>query len=213
MQSAMNQFNSNMKAVKEMETLYSYLINDPKLPPCDLSNILRAQWVYAVSALDKLIHELVKLGMLQAFVGKRTKTSKFNSFSISLKTHLEIQKVIQSTNTLPSQLSEYFCEQEIINKHKFLAFQEPDKIRDALSLIWEETHKWQKIALSLNMSDDQVTKELKRIVTRRNQIVHEADIDLQTNLRGSINETEVRETVEFILKLGESIFNAVSSSP
>jgi hypothetical protein len=166
-----------------------------------------------VSALDKLIHELVKIGMLQAFVGKRTQTSKFNSFSMSLKTHLEIQEVIQSTNTLPSQMPEYFFEQEIINKHKFLAFQEPDKIRDALSLIWEETHKWQKIALSLNMSDEQVTKELKRIVTRRNQIVHEADINLQTNLHSSINETEVRETVEFILKLGESIFNAVSSSP
>jgi len=50
-------------------------------------------------------------------------------------------------------------------------------------------------------------------VSRRNQIVHEADIDLRTNLRKDIDETDVKEAVEFILKLGESIFNAVASSP
>jgi len=94
-------------------------------------------------------------------------------------------------------------------KHKLLAFQEPDKIAEALSLIWEEEHKWQKIASSLNMS----VNDLKSIVSRRNQIVHEADIDLQTNLRKDIDETDVKEAVEFILKLGESIFNAVVSSP
>lgn len=210
-----------MKAVTEMETLYRHLIHDLKLPN-DLSDILRAQWVYAVSALDKLIHELVRIGMLQAFVGRRTKTNAFNSFSMSLKTHLEIQQVaiqlaiqevIQSTNTPLLETPEYFFEQEIMVKHKLLAFQEPDKIAEALSLIWEEEHKWQKIASSLNMSVSKVRNDLKSIVSRRNQIVHEADIDLRTNLRKDIDETDVKEAVEFILKLGESIFNAVVSSP
>ncbi len=212
MQSAMNQFNSNMRAVTEMETLYRHLKDDLKLPD-DLSDMLRAQWVYAVSALDKLIHELVRIGMLQAFVGRRTKTSKVNSFSMSLKTHLEIQKVIQSANTSSLETPEYFFEQEIMVKHKLLAFQEPDKIAEALSLIWEEEHKWQKIASSLNMSVSKVRNDLKSIVSRRNQIVHEADIDLRTNLRKDIDETDVKEAVEFILKLGESIFNAVAASP
>jgi len=52
--------------------------------------------------------------------------------------------------------------------------------------------------------------KLKSIVSRRNQIVHEADIDLRTNSRNPIDKTDVNEAVEFILKLGESFFNAVT---
>jgi len=206
MYKAFEQFNSNIKAVKEMDALYHHLTSDLKLPN-DLSDILRSQLVYAVSALDKLIHELVKTGMLQAFINHRTKTSKLNSFSISLETYNNIQQTSQQQpNTLQLETPEYFFEQEIIVKHKYLAFQEPDKIADALSFIWEEKQKWQKIALLFNASDDDIKKRLKSIVSRRNQIVHEADIDLQTNLRKSIEERDIKEAVDFILKLGENFF-------
>lgn len=206
MQKAFKQFNSNIKAVKEMDVLYHYLTKDLKLPN-DLSDILRSQLVYAVSALDKLIHELVKIGMLQAFINQRIKTSKFNSFSITLETYNNIQQTSQQQpNTLQLETPEYFFEQEIIVKHKYLAFQEPDKIADALSFIWEEKQKWQKIAALFNTSDDNIKKKIKSIVSRRNQIVHEADIDLQTNLRKSIEENDIKEAVEFIFKLGENIF-------
>lgn len=189
-----------------MDALYHHLTSDLKLPN-DLSDILRSQLVYAVSALDKLIHELVKIGMLQAFINQRTKTAKFNSFSISLETYNSIQQTTQQhTDTLQLETPEYFFEQEIIVKHKYLAFQEPDKIADALSFIWEEKQKWQKIAIALSMSDDVVKKKLKSIVSRRNQIVHEADINVQTSLRNNIDEGDVKEAVEFIFKLGKNIF-------
>ena len=187
MQSAINQFNSNIETIKGMEALYEHLTTVLNLPN-DLSDILRAQLVYAVSALDKLIHELVRIGMLQAFAGQRTKTSKFYTFSISLETYNKIQQLNQPTNGLPLETPEYFFEQEIIFKHKHLAFQEPDKIADALSFIWEEKQKWQKIALSFNMSDSALKEKLKSIVSRRNQIVHEADIDIQTNSRNPIDQ-------------------------
>ena len=206
MQKAFEQFNSNIKAVKEMDALYHHLTSDLKLPN-DLSDILRSQLVYAVSALDKLIHELVKVGMLQAFMNQRTKTTKFNNFSISLETYNKIQQTSQQqTDTLQLESPEYFFEQEIIIKHKYLAFQEPDKIADALSFIWEEKQKWQKIALLFNAPDDDIKKKLKSIVSRRNLIVHEADIDLQTNSRNSIDESDVKEAVDCIFKLGENIF-------
>jgi len=212
MQKAFEQFNSNIKAVKEMDVLYHYLTCDLKLPN-DLSDILRSQLVYAVSALDKLIHELVKIGMLQAFINQRVKTAKFNGFSISLQTYSNIQQSSQQrADTLQLETPEYFFEQEIVVKHKYLAFQEPDKIADALSFIWEEKQKWQKIALLFNASDDEIKKKLKSIVSRRNQIVHEADIDLQTNLRNSIEESDVKEAVEFIFKLGENIFKCCCSN-
>ena len=212
MQRAFNQFDNNIKAVKELEMLHYHLVSEMKLPN-DLSDILRSQLVYAVSALDKLVHELVRIGMLQSFLGQRLKTSKFNTFSISLETYNKIQQLAQSTEILQLVRPEHFFEQEIIAKHKYLAFQEPDKIADALSFIWEEKQKWQKIALSLTMSDDYIKKRLKNIVIRRNQIVHEADIDVQTNLRNSIDEIDVKESVDFISLLGEKIFMAVNFNP
>jgi hypothetical protein len=214
MQKVFEQFDSNIKAVKEMDVLYYHLVNELKLPN-DLSDILRAQFVYAVSALDKLVHELVRIGMLEAFKNQRVKTSKFNSFSISLETYSKIQQVNESIpDILQLETPEYFFEQEVIVKHKHLSFQEPDKIADALSFIWDEKQKWQKIAFAFDnpsVSDDSVKKKLKNIVSRRNQIVHEADIDFQTNKRSEIDVVDVRDTVEFIYKLGNVIFNLVSS--
>lgn len=95
MQRAFEQFDSNIKAIREMDALHNHLVNELKLPN-DLSDILRAQFVYAVSALDKLIHELVRIGMLEAFKNQRMKTSKFKGFSISLETYSKIQQVSES---------------------------------------------------------------------------------------------------------------------
>lgn len=191
MQRALEQFRSNIKAIKEMDALYELLTSHLKLPN-DLSDILRAQLVYAVSALDKLIHELIRIGMLQAFAGKRQRTSAFDNFSISSKTLVEIQKAIQSTASLQSETSEYFFDLEIVVRHKRESFQHPDNISKGLSLIWEEKHKWREIAKSFNMSDEDLKERLKRIVDRRNQIVHEADIDLITNQRNPLDKEEVR---------------------
>ncbi|QOJ19393.1 MAG: hypothetical protein HRU77_00990 [Gammaproteobacteria bacterium] len=195
MQKAINQFNGNINAINEMGSLYHHLTNVLKLPN-DLSDILRSQIVYSVSALDKLIHELVKCGMLQAFKGQRTKTKKFNDFAISLETYHNIQSINHAAGDILQLVTpEFYFEQEIILKHKHLAFQDPEKIADALSFIWDETQKWKKIACALNEPEDPIKKRLKIIVSRRNQIVHEADISLQSNLRNHIGHVEVIESI------------------
>src|ERR1700674_1574644 len=50
----------------------------------DHSDILRAQHVLAVSALDYFVHEAARIGMLQIFDGKRAPTPAFSRFRISL---------------------------------------------------------------------------------------------------------------------------------
>ena len=59
-------FKDHIKYVADLDSLYLYLTEVQKLPN-DLSDILRSEWVYSISALDKLIHELVRIGMLQSF--------------------------------------------------------------------------------------------------------------------------------------------------
>ena len=56
MQTAFDQFENNMSYVKELDSLHIYL-TDVQMLPNDFSDILRAEWIYSVSALDKLIHD------------------------------------------------------------------------------------------------------------------------------------------------------------
>jgi len=201
MQRAFDQFNGNMKYVKELDALFIYLKDTLHLPN-DLSDILRAEWVYSVSAMDKLIHELVRIGMIEAFQGRRVRTSKFQTFGVT-------------TNTLTSTLStavpppEYWFEQEVIDRHKTLAFQAPEKIADALSLIWDEQHKWQVLSNAMAIPQATIITKLKTIISRRNQIVHEADLDLLTGVRNTIDKADIDDVVSFIERLSEEIFNAV----
>jgi len=201
MQRAFDQFKDNMRYVKELDALFVHLKDTLHLPN-DLTDILRAEWVYSVSAMDKLIHEFVRIGMIEAFQGKRVQTSKFASFGIKTNTLLS-----SLTTTVPPP--EYWFEQEIIERHKLLSFQTPEKIADALSFIWDESQKWQKLSNAIGVSQADLTTQLKMIISRRNQIVHEADLDLLTGTKNSIDKVDIDEVISFIETLSEAIFNAV----
>src|ERR1700739_631568 len=113
MRRAVDEFKDSMKHVKELDSLYLHLRDGLRLPN-DLTDLLRAEWVYTVSAMDKLIHQLIKIGMIEAFNGMRTKTNSFLAFGISLNTHT----AITSSTAFSMPPAEYWFEQEIIQKHK-----------------------------------------------------------------------------------------------
>lgn len=139
--------------------------------------------------------------MLDEFNGIRTETTQFKAFSISIDT-------LRDMEANPCIASVIF-EKRIVLANGYKSFQDPKKIAEGLSYIWDEKHKWTKIASELGMSSEECTKKLNNIVLRRNQIAHEGDyVDIYTE-RQSIGKTDVEEVKAFILKLGEAIFNQV----
>lgn len=204
MQTAFDQFKNNMNYVKELDSLYTYL-TDTLLLPNDLTDILRAEWIYSVSALDKLIHELIRIGMIDIFVGNRPSTSKFLNFSISIDT----LNNIKTSTGISSPPPEYWFEQEIVKKHKFLSFQEPDKISDGLSLIWNHQHKWNFLSIATGITETTLKTRLKNIVSRRNQMVHEADANPTTGNRNHITKADCDFVVTFVELLATKIFDSV----
>lgn len=94
--------------------------------------------------------------------------------------------------------------------HRHLSFQDPDKISSILPLIWSETHKWQAIARVMGLTESDVKTKLKNIVIRRNQIVHESDLDLSTGDIQSISQTDVQDIIQFLKALGDAIFSLVT---
>ena len=61
---------------------------------------------------------------------------------------------------------------------------------------WEEPHKWQKVATGMGISQKDLTTRLKTIISRRNQIVHEADLDMTTGDRNTITKSDIDFVVD-----------------
>jgi RiboL-PSP-HEPN len=203
MQPAIEQFRENISHVKNLATARQ------TFAACatDLSDILRAEIVLAVSALDKFIHDLVRMGMLEILAERRPQTPAYlKKFQVNLET-----VIFTLSNPTKEELLDYFDE-EIRTRHEWQSFQYPDKIADAIRLI-SEIDLWKEIAKQLGMIDVKTVKErLKMFVDRRNTIAHEADnIPMPTLPAGRwpIEPALADEVVEFIEKLAEAIYKVV----
>jgi hypothetical protein len=194
-------FQKNIQQANELGVLYAHLSNLHGIP-AQFDDLLRSQIVNAVSALDKLIHDVIRIGMVQIFENLRPSTNKYLNESIA------IQHLAALTATVPPPAVRF--EEIVRSKLSILSFQDPTKIADGLSFIWPESQKWQQIALGLAMSDEDVKRKLKLIVTRRNAIVHEADLDPVNNQKQTITRAEATEVSEFLLALGNRICDLVA---
>lgn len=220
MLTAKKNFTEGITSAKSLFTIYDYLLNSIHLPHEDITDLLRAQIVYSISALDRFIHELVRIGTLEIFEYKRIATQKFNAQQFKGQTILNIKKFLetQPIPTSPDELPSVIINKEIIEKLSFLSFQAPDKIKDALSLIWNEQNKLTILAKQMGLpgNNDNDKKQLLEqtlllIATRRNQIVHEADIDSTTGKRRVIDRDNVEDSINFIENLGYAIYDVVIS--
>lgn len=198
MTNALHVFQELMNQTQLSDGLYTYL--DEKRVPIDATDLLRWEWVLAVSALDKYIHDIVRIGMMHQFLGQRSVTEKYNSFRIDMRKYVAL-----SASPTPQMV----FESEIIRQHNYLAFQSPDKISDALSYIWTEQHKWDVISsrMATPISSRDLKTKLNNIVVRRNQIVHEGDC-FSSNLplqKQQINKSDVSDVICFITELVNAI--------
>lgn len=200
MTNAFHCFQTLMQDTRNSSVLYDYL-HDVVKPPYDYSDLLRWQWAQSVSALDKLIHDLIRIGMRESFDGSRPATAKFLNFAITITA---FQQIKQSPLAAPLSF-----EQFVTSKNKTLSFQEPAKIADGLSYIWDEQHKWKYISTQMGRSEEDVKTELKNISIRRNQIVHEGDYVASGYSRQTIEKIDTDEVINFIEQLGTAIYNLV----
>jgi hypothetical protein len=165
----------------------------------DLSDILRAQHVLAVSALDYFVHEAARTGMLQIFDGKRAPTPAFSRFRISLDA-LGPGAIVSRSN----------FENEIRTQHSFMSFQHPDKVAEALRLI-ADIKLWDSVGAKLGNDPLILKQRLRLVVDRRNKIAHEADVDpTYPKARWPISKSDVDATIDFLSETVEAIYTVVT---
>lgn len=221
MNTAWNEFKYSIAEVKKIRTIYDHMIANVRLSQEDVSDLLRAQLVNAVSALDRFLHELVRIGIVESFLQQRPLTNKFKSFVLTSQTIIKILE-LERASTPPQSVEEdktYWINKEVTENLKTLSFQHPNKIKDALSYIWKEEHKWQVIAKEMNLpgyTDNDKQRYLEQtlvlIAERRNQMVHEADVDPSTHIRRSVSVAEIDVIISFIELFAETIFKQIKNA-
>lgn len=195
-------FQRNIQQANELGVLFETL---GALVPLhnQLDDLLRSQVVNCMSAFDKLMHDLVRIGMVRIFENQRSPTAKYLNEAIAIQ-HLPAL----ASNSVPPAAVRF--EEIVREKLSKLSFQDPSKVADGLSYIWDESQKWQQISLGLGMTEAAAKVKLKLIVTRRNAIVHEADLDPVSSKKQSITRNEATDIATFLLLLGNRICDVVA---
>jgi len=195
MHQAIDQFRSNIERVRALGALHDALKKQITVV-MDLSDLLRAELVLAVSALDQFVHEVVRIGMLEVHRGARPPTDAFLRFGVSMEN-------VRKANSNPG--TEDWLEDEIRDRHRWQSFQSPDKIADALRLV-TDLRMWEIIAAKVGETPTDLKNRLSLVIDRRNKIAHEADIDPTFGRRWPIDPILVGDSVNFVERLAESIY-------
>lgn len=187
MQEAIDQFLANLNNVRHLHSLHAFLSRQVT-PVIDLSDILRAELVLAVSAWDHFVHQVCRIGVQEIYEGKRARTEQFLRFKVS------IGGVLSGHSD--------WLDDEVRKHHGWRTFQSSEAVADALRLIAGESI-WPRLGLRAGKPDRTLRDRLDLIVQRRNKIAHEADLDpTMPNTKWLIDAAMVRDAVDFIEQLG-----------
>lgn len=201
MQTAIESFRASIARVRHLGGIYS-AVRTLATTILDPSDLLRAQIVLAVAAMDYYIHEITAIGMIEVFEGKRPTPDSFSKFKVS----------VGAIPLNSGQHSSWFLN-EVRERHSFLSFQQPDKIADAVRL-FTTVKLWARVSESLGTQEASIKAQIKLIVDRRNKIAHEADIDPSyPNARWPIDEEDVKASIDFIDSVVEAIHSEICGAP
>lgn len=173
--SPIDYFRSVWARCDQLNAMHGYLAGQltAALQPDEL---LRAEWVGRVSALDLYVHELVAQRMRATFDGAIAVATGFGRFAIPNDVLMRIR---MATNSADASAA---FDLEVRTRLGFSTYQDPDKIADGVRLV-SNCELWNEVAMKLGATEATKSaraKLLKRslslIVERRNKIAHEGDL-------------------------------------
>lgn len=174
-------------------SLYDYLAAAAPAA-LDATDMLRSAIVLGVSALDHLVHQVI-LQEIEYRVYRSSPifgvTAPVNLFGLPLN---ELARGVRG---------------HVRESNSYKSFVAPSKISEGLRSIMNAP--WPSIATHFGEGDDAIKVRLGLIVSLRNRIAHEADLDPQfaTPQSYPIDRDDVLGSLVFLEKLGTAILAAV----
>ncbi len=203
MENTRKTFLESIDDTSKILVLYDYLERN-HFNLIDYSDLLRWLWVQSLSVLDKFIHDIALNEMVSQFLCNEEPTGKLKAFKFTAD---QVRNIVNTTDLSEREKIVRFIFSE---RNNYEAYQDPDKICDALSYIWEEKHKLQKISLKMGLTEDYVKTKLKNIVSRRNQIAHQNDMQSYNFEKMDIDKEAVKDVITFIKDFGESVYKCIT---
>ena len=202
MQRAIDTFKLNIDSVKQLDIIFLHLDKN-NVRTIDLSEILRAQIVLAVSALDNFISNVIHIGIIQTFEKNRVIPNElitnYQNIQLDLKT---VEEISNATNLSDKSL---ILGNFIIKLNSKKPYQDPKQIESALLLLGVNK-LWSQIGDKLKMKGDDVKNQLANIVWQRHKIAHEADFDSLTQSKKIRDRESTIKAIEFIENLCNEIY-------
>jgi hypothetical protein len=186
---AKHQFEKNLESINMLGGLYDYFSD--QLKAVDLSELLRAQYVMLVSALDHYVHTRVREGLLDIFYDSTKSSPNIDIPLRIVKLLLQEQNEQEQRRILDAEV------RDILSKN---SYQSSRNIENAFGLI-EIKKIWSSIAQGFGKPAEDIVNILNLVVTRRNKIAHESDINSTTGDKEYIDKNIVSDTVIFIKTL------------
>jgi hypothetical protein len=207
MHRAIGRFGTNMESVRQLGVIHQ-AFEHQVTEAVSLDELLRAEIVLAVGALDCYVHDVVRIRMTETLPLASGESDSFLNFGVSLNFVKRVLRVASEADRA------VLFEQEVRRLHSFKTFQRPDAISGALSLIGVQSI-WTKVGTAMAMTAADVKTELDLVVDRRNRIAHEADIDPSAgfSLKFPIDFPTVKRAVSFLESLVKTMHTVIVSEP
>lgn len=159
-------------------------------------DLLRSALVQGVSAFDHFVHEEVRARMILTHQGSHARARGYGRFRVCLDS---------VTSALSQPDGTAWLEQEIRDQHGYLSFQQPDRVAEAYRFI-SDIKIWDEVAQRVGKTSDEIKRQLKLIVDRRNKIAHEADTDpTPPRSRYPIDDALVLESLNFLEEVVDAL--------
>lgn len=195
---AKNKFDSHISQCAEAITIYEFLEGHGY--NADFG--LRFVWVASVSALDHYVTELVVEKATEHFSNGVELSAKLSSEGVPLASLQKMQAVSAAQAVVEFRTI-------VSNAVRFRTFQKADDVVDGLAYVWNEKHKWVKIAGSIGVPAQNAKRKLNGICTRRDLIVHNADYNEVTGELAPCIHSDAEEVITYVSKIVAAIDSLV----
>lgn len=200
-------FNSNIAYAQALHSSYLYFKNN-NVCAIDISELLRAEWVLIVGAMDCYIHDIVCKKMHAIITDSTYNVGSLPNGLANYKMPLSSIKEIYDavTNVEKEALLMNYLRQTL---HEF-SFESVQSIDSAMSYIGVKKF-WSELAKEWHCDTDTIKKQLGLIVRRRNIIAHQSDIvDFTTLEKQALEAGDVEEAKNFIVRLVAYMDNRIA---
>ncbi|MDT8421975.1 MAG: HEPN domain-containing protein [Desulfuromonadales bacterium] len=180
-----------------------------------LSELLRSSVVASVSAIDRLVHDLVVKHSWKLLTrADRDIPPRLKKLHISVfQTKKAIEHLRKDGSSRPGNLIKSAIQEQL---HRDFTFQSPNAILEASKLLGIANF-WSEVASHMPgvTAKKAVIDELELITRRRNQIVHEADLVRTKRHEARLRDISLKQavdTVTWIASFGKAISQVVSTN-